>query len=151
MSGETLPALGGGTPFNYPGAGDPPAPRGVKILVLTEGHVCIPAVWDDNAGFLAWAPCPSRNKDKERTIFRRTSMTTNALPPMQPIKSSQIAEVGHDAEASMLYVKFNNGGVYSYGNVDTGLFQDLITAPSVGSFFSANIKNRPANYPYEKV
>lgn len=65
---------------------------------------------------------------------------------MTPVKSSDIASIGY--EGSILYVRFNSGGMYAYPNVPESLYRALMEAPSHGKFFAANIKNR---YPFIKM
>lgn len=59
----------------------------------------------------------------------------------QPVSSSNLASVGYDAESETLEVEFNNGNIYQYYNVPQLMFESLMQAPSVGSFFNANIRN----------
>jgi hypothetical protein len=69
---------------------------------------------------------------------------------MIPVESSQIKEVGYDAETQKLQVRFNHGNaLYEYSGVDQGTF-DAMMAPgiSVGSFHSHNIKGA---YPYQRL
>lgn len=65
---------------------------------------------------------------------------------MQPVSSSDIASIGYDN--GTLYIAFNSGGVYSYANVPTHIYQGLMSASSHGNYFHANIKN---NYAYSKI
>ena len=57
--------------FIYPDDGGEPAPRGTKIILLTEGDVAIMGHWYEGAK--AWCPLPKRNKDAERRIKERKS------------------------------------------------------------------------------
>lgn len=57
--------------FRYPDDGDQPAPRGTKIILLTEGEVAVMGQWYDGAQ--AWCPLPKRNKDAERRIKEKRS------------------------------------------------------------------------------
>lgn len=59
----------------------------------------------------------------------------------EKVNSSQIDEVGY--KDGVLLVKFKNGGKYLYFNVNEYTYASMITAPSVGSFFSNHIKNDP--------
>lgn len=52
--------------YRYPAAGDEPAPRGTKLLILTIGGICTDGFWVE--GSLAWAPMPKRNREKEDRI-----------------------------------------------------------------------------------
>lgn len=66
---KTIPARGylaGVSELRYPAAGDAPAPRGVDLNLLTEGGICVRGRWRDDGGYLAWAPLPKGNRDKER-------------------------------------------------------------------------------------
>lgn len=47
----------------YPAAGDLLPPGGAKVLLLTEGGVCITGL-----GLLAWSSMPKRNRAKEAAL-----------------------------------------------------------------------------------
>lgn len=67
-----------------------------------------------------------------------------ALPPMQPVQSSNIDSIGHNNES--LFVKFKNGNMFHYAGVLLKDFEALIGAESIGKHFAANIKDKfPAN------
>ncbi len=70
------------------------------------------------------------------------------MPEMQHVRSSNIAAVGYDAENLMVYVQFLNGSTYAYKGVPEHEFENLRTAPSVGSYLNRNYKNV---YPYERA
>jgi hypothetical protein len=70
------------------------------------------------------------------------------IPDMQPVASSNIAAVGYDAESQTAYVQFLNGTTYAYKGVPEHEFENLRTAPSVGSYLNRNYKNV---YPYERA
>jgi len=69
-------------------------------------------------------------------------------PEMIPVTSSNIESVGYDAENEMVYVQFLNGSTYTYKGVPQHEFENLLYAPSLGSYMHRNYKNV---YPYEKV
>lgn len=69
-------------------------------------------------------------------------------PKMYAVKSSTIAEIGHDESANTLHVKFKGGGHYSYAGVPRGTFDALKGADSVGKFFHGKIKG---NFDYKKI
>ncbi len=71
-----------------------------------------------------------------------------ATPEMHPVSSSNIAAVGYDAESQIVYVQFLNGTTYAYKGVPEHEFENLRTAPSVGSYLNRNFKNV---YPYERA
>ncbi|WP_418156807.1 KTSC domain-containing protein [Pantoea agglomerans] len=64
------------------------------------------------------------------------------------VSSSNLASVGYDADTLTLEVEFSNGTVYQYYDVPEGVFEELLNAGSVGSYFSHNVRN---NYPTQKV
>jgi hypothetical protein len=47
-----------------------------------------------------------------------------------------------------LEIEFKDGGVYQYFNVPRNIYQNLISASSVGSFFYKYVKN---NYNWKKI
>lgn len=57
-----------------------------------------------------------------------------------PVKSSQILEIGYDEKTLTLEVAFIKGGLYSYQPITSEAHKMLMSAESVGSFFSKNIK-----------
>ena len=71
-----------------------------------------------------------------------------SIPEMQPVSSSNIAAVGYDAENESVYVQFLDGSTYAYKGVREHEFENLRTAPSVGSYLNRNYKNV---YPYERM
>ena len=59
----------------------------------------------------------------------------------QKVESSQIASVGYDAEAKVLEIEFLRGGsVYQYFAVPQEVYDGMMAAESVGSFFFKNVK-----------
>lgn len=59
---------------------------------------------------------------------------------MQKVNSSTIAEVGYDL--GMLVIKFKNGGKYAFNDVPEKTYKELLSAPSKGKYFAANIRNK---------
>ncbi len=68
-----------------------------------------------------------------------------------PVKSSQLASIGHDPETNKLEVEFKTGGVYEYDNFTAEDFAALQGAESVGSYFYKHIKPAKDKYPYRKL
>lgn len=68
---------------------------------------------------------------------------------MQSVTSSNIGAVGYDEDEKILRVQFaKNGHVYDYKGVPKRIYDDLMSAESIGAFFAANIRN---DFPYTKV
>lgn len=64
--------------WNYQGwAEHPQPPRGVKLLLLTEGGVTVLGTWSDNGNFIAWAPLLQRNKSIEELLAKRSKGETH--------------------------------------------------------------------------
>jgi len=61
--------------------------------------------------------------------------------------SSSIARFCYDEIDHVLVVEFNHGRVYNYYDVPQGLFEQMIAAPSKGSFFLENIREE---YDYSR-
>lgn len=49
--------------YYYNAAKNHPAPRGVKLLLHTEGNTCVVGQWADDGGFDAWLPLPKVCRD----------------------------------------------------------------------------------------
>ena len=64
------------------------------------------------------------------------------------VQSSEIAIIGYDPECGTLEIVFRRGGVYHYSGVPQKIYQDLMAAPSQGTFFAERIKPK---YPYQKI
>lgn len=70
------------------------------------------------------------------------------MPEMQPVSSSNIEAVGYDHENQAVYVQFLTGSLYVYKGVPEHEFENLRTAPSVGSYLNVYYKNV---YPHERA
>jgi hypothetical protein len=64
------------------------------------------------------------------------------MPEMIPVKSSNIEAIGYDHENNDLHIKFIGGKTYIYEKVVLSVYDELMTAESVGKYFSAYIKNK---------
>lgn len=75
---------------------------------------------------------------------------------LQPVRSSQIAGIGYDAEARALSVLFKNrdgsaGSLYRYDSVSAEQYAELAGAASVGAHFAATIKRNADAHPFVKL
>lgn len=59
---------------------------------------------------------------------------------MTPVKSSNIAAVGYDDATNTLRIRFSNGSEWDYVSVPKSIYESLLHAKSVGSYFAANIR-----------
>ncbi|MFJ5457601.1 KTSC domain-containing protein [Pectobacterium sp. CHL-2024] len=64
------------------------------------------------------------------------------------VDSTNIESAGYDPNTSILEIEFKNGSLYQYSGVPEYIFQELISASSVGVYFNQNIKN---NYEFQKI
>ncbi len=64
---------------------------------------------------------------------------TQDLPPSQ---SSWIQDFKYDAQTLQLTVTLKGGSEYVYWNLPPQIYEELVKAPSKGSFFAKNIKGR---------
>ena len=66
----------------------------------------------------------------------------------QSVSSSNIAEVGYDADRRILEVLFLNGGLYQYFDVPEVVHRAFLSAGSHGKYLNEQIKGR---YRYARV
>ncbi len=70
------------------------------------------------------------------------------IPEMIPVSSSNIDSIGYDEQNQEVYVRFLNNSLYVYKGVPAHECQNLMEAPSQGSYLNRNFKNV---YPYERL
>lgn len=63
------------------------------------------------------------------------------MPEMHFVDSSNVDQVGYDADEMELHVQFRDGSTYVYQQVPLELFEGLLSADSKGSFLNREIKN----------
>ena len=68
------------------------------------------------------------------------------MPEMIPVSSSLIAAVGYDEEKEELHVEFHKGNLtkYVYKGVTRAVYDALMEAQSIGTFFLRNVKGQYA-------
>lgn len=62
------------------------------------------------------------------------------MPEMLYVDSSNIESIGYDDDAQELHVQFLSGGYYIYHQVPRQIYEDLMSAPSIGSFLNREVK-----------
>lgn len=76
---------------------------------------------------------------------------------LRPVKSSQIAAIGHHPESNTLAVQFaprkdgSPGSVYHYGNFTAQDFTAFQNSESIGSHFGKHIKPHIDKHPFTKL
>ena len=68
---------------------------------------------------------------------------------LQPVDSSNLESIGHDADTRTLYVRFlSTGRVYAYFDVNREVFDELQCAESKGRYFNSMIRDA---FPFEQL
>lgn len=71
-----------------------------------------------------------------------------SIPELTPVSSSNIDSIGYDEQNQEVYVRFLNGSLYVYKGVPPHEYENLMQAPSHGSYLNRSFKNV---YPYERI
>ena len=64
-------------------------------------------------------------------------------------RARNVSAVGYEDDTSTLGVRFHSGSEYHYTGVPRGIYEGLLSAPSVGSFFDTYVKK--SGYPAVRV
>jgi hypothetical protein len=64
------------------------------------------------------------------------------------IISKVLKSVGYDETTGMLEVEFKNGGLYEYVDVPAEEYSALMLAPSKGTYFGDNIRDK---YRFKRI
>jgi ATP-dependent DNA helicase RecG len=62
-----------------------------------------------------------------------------------PVASSNIASVGYDAENQILEIEFHHGAIYQYFDVPKEVYDELMRAGAIGSYYMNEIKEKFKN------
>ena len=63
------------------------------------------------------------------------------------VTSSSLRSVGYDESAKILEIESQNGRVYRYYDVPRDVYEELMNAESLGSYFVENIRD---NFRYSR-
>ena len=58
------------------------------------------------------------------------------MPEMTYVDSSNIEQIGYDSDKTELHVIFKDGSLYVYNNVPLQIYEELLGAPSKGSYLN---------------
>lgn len=64
------------------------------------------------------------------------------------VSSTTVASIGYDPATEVLEVEFHKTGLYQYFNVPDFVYEEMMAAPSQGTYLNTNIKGR---YQYERL
>ena len=62
----------------------------------------------------------------------------DGLPPMTPVKSSNLEAIGY--RGTSLYVRFKGGALYSYVGVPSEVYHEGLASESPGSWFRTKVR-----------
>jgi hypothetical protein len=63
------------------------------------------------------------------------------MPDMEYVTSSNIDQIGYDADQQELHVLFRGGGLYIYTGVPPHIYEGLQNAASKGSYLNIYLKD----------
>ena len=69
------------------------------------------------------------------------------MPEMTYVDSSNIEQIGYDSDKTELHVVFKDGSLYVYNDVPVQIYEELLGAPSKGSYLNREVKGV---YNYDK-
>jgi hypothetical protein len=69
----------------------------------------------------------------------------------QSTDSSNIEAIKYTRTTQKLRIEFKSGSIYEYDYVTEALYNRLLSASSVGSFFYWNIREKPGKHPYSQI
>ena len=61
---------------------------------------------------------------------------------MELVNSSSVTRIGYDEATEDLKIQFRSGSEYVYADVPEAVYENLLTAKSVGSFVNDKIKSK---------
>lgn len=65
------------------------------------------------------------------------------------VESSNLDALAY--EGGLFFVRFKNGGVYQYSNVDPDTVHAIESAESIGRAFFQLVKAQPDRYPFQRL
>ena len=71
-----------------------------------------------------------------------------AEPHRAELQSTTLSRAEYNPDCAQLVLDFHDGSRYVYSGVPVPLFLDLLRAPSHGTFFNRQIRNR---FPYVRI
>ncbi|MBC8487112.1 MAG: KTSC domain-containing protein [Bacteroidetes bacterium] len=103
-------------------------------------------------GWILYTLPDKPNSKKQKYIISESGKTIlkneYSLIKRIPVHSSNVASVGYDENNQILEIEFHNGAISRYFDVPQEVFEGLMSAGSLGSYFMYNIKNE---YEYQKI
>lgn len=66
------------------------------------------------------------------------------------VDSRAATDIDYNAKTKVMTVKFKSGRIYEYSNIPASLYEQIIHAPSIGSFLNQHVV-QSGNYPYVEL
>ena len=86
-------------------------------------------------------PCGALQREPVPTPAHRMIGYDHGMPKMIAVTSTNVQQVGYAAAERELHVQFKSSPkIYVYEDVPRAVFEQLLTAPSIGSFVNQQIK-----------
>ncbi len=123
-------------------------PPGWKVQLpetIEMSYAKLAEAWD--AGRPDGSPTPEQTKTEPSKVEEASEPPTIEDAGWIDVESSNVLAMRHTTETG-LDVRFKTGEVYNFKGVPRALFESLVAAESVGSFFAQNIKGR---FDFKKV
>lgn len=123
--------------------GDVELTRDIYAYGLSHGVIYYPYYWIRLLPMLSTKRALSVDWEGEPPRRRRTQHRLRSTGIMrQSVRSRNIRSIGYDDVSQTLEIEFHSGGIYQYVNVPKSVYDNLMQAPSHGSYFSRHIKGR---------
>jgi hypothetical protein len=125
-------------------AGSKPAARTIfktSILANARAVIVVPRVSRGTALFPQLPVQPRQTPASLSPIVTKTRSAIVGLVNRLPVKSSNLAAVGYDADSKTLEVEFKTGGVVQFSDVPADKAAALQSAESPGAYFHLCIRD----------
>lgn len=87
----------------------------------------------------------------EKIIKLQKQIAQLKFAEWESVTSTNISELLYEEDIEVLTVVFLNNSEWEYDNVPPEIYEDLLNAASVGSYFYWNIREFPELYPATKI
>lgn len=68
-----------------------------------------------------------------------------------PINATNIAEIGYEPETMLMQIRFRNGWLYSYANVEPETYSAFQSSDDPGRYFAEIIKPQRNRYVFTRL
>lgn len=115
----------------------------IKAIAINEAYEFLSEISEEHEiPSTSGTTARSYNQYKTRHTYRKRKFTPGCPDPNVFevfLKSSWIVSAGYDPASHTLYLKFDRGAIYRCFNVPPRIFDELLSAESVGRFINQRI------------